>query len=161
MCGTWEACGTRDARGTRDAGRGALWRRWRLSEGALAGYCAAAAATTVAVGAGGTRHPVVALTVLAMAMLAVALRMTLPAALASGVIGWLFYDGFVIGRHAHLVMGGASGPLAGWSLLVVVAAALCGSAVGPRPVGPRLLGPRPVRPRLLGPRPLGPGEHHR
>ena len=56
-------------------------------------------------------------------------RMTMPAALASGVIGWLFYDGFLIGRHADLVLGR---PLAGWSLLVLVAAALCGSALGPR-----------------------------
>jgi hypothetical protein len=111
------------------AGRpGPSWQRWRLFEGALAGYCGAALATTVAVIAGGTRHPVVALGVAGFAMLALGLRMTLATAVASGVIGWLFYDGFVIGRHADLVLGG---PLAGWSLLALVAAALCGSALGP------------------------------
>ncbi len=110
------------------AGRhGESWRRWRMPEAAAAGYCAAAVATTAAIVAGGTRHPVVALAVLALAALGVALRMTLLAALACGGISWLFYDGFIIGRHAHLVW---KGPLTGWSLLVLAVVALCGSVLG-------------------------------
>jgi hypothetical protein len=104
-------------------------RRWRHAEGPLAGYCVAAAATAVAVLAGGTRHPLVALAVLAFALLVAARRMTLPAALASAGIAWLFYDGFIIGRHAQLVWDGARGA---WWLLVLVAAAVCGSVLGLR-----------------------------
>ncbi len=102
-------------------------RRWTQSQGPLAGYCVAAAATAVAVLAGGTRHPLVALAILAFALLVAARRMTLPTALASGGMAWLFYDGFIIGRHAQLVWDGARGA---WWLLVLVAAAVCGSLVG-------------------------------
>jgi hypothetical protein len=102
-------------------------RRLRHADGPLAGYCVAAAATAVAVLAGGTRHPLVALAVLAFALLVAARRMTLPAALASGGMAWLFYDGFIIGRHAQLAWAGARGGL--W-LLVLVAAAVCASVTG-------------------------------
>jgi K+-sensing histidine kinase KdpD len=102
-------------------------RRGRAAEGALAGYCVVAAATIAAVAAGGTRHPLVALVVLALAVLAAARKMTLPAGLASGVMAWLFYDGFVIGRHGDLAWTGAR---EAWWLLVLVAAAAFGSALG-------------------------------
>ena len=102
-------------------------RPWRNAEGALAGYCVVAAATTAAVAAGGTRHPVVALVVVALVVLAVARRMTLPTGLASGVMAWLFYDGFVIGRHGDLAWTGVREV---WWLLVLVAAAACGWALG-------------------------------
>jgi hypothetical protein len=102
-------------------------RRWRRAEGSLAGYCVAAAGTAVAVAAGGTRHPVGALAVLALAVVIAAGRMTLTAALASGAICWLFWDGFVIGRHGDLVW---HGPFVAWSLLVLGAAALSGFVLG-------------------------------
>jgi len=111
-------------------------RRWPIAEGALAGYAVAAVATIVAVAAGGTRHPLVALAVLAFALLIVARRMTLLAGLASGVTGWLFYDGFIIGRHGDLAWAGVR---EAWWLLVLIAAAAfgsaCGSAFGSRPRG--------------------------
>jgi hypothetical protein len=102
-------------------------RRWGNAEGTLAGYCVVAAATIAAVAAGGTRHPLVALVVLALAVLAAARRMRLPASLASGVMAWLFYDGFVIGRHGDLAW---TGEREAWWLLVLVAAAACGSVLG-------------------------------
>jgi hypothetical protein len=101
--------------------------RLRHAQAPLAGYCVAAAATAVAVLAGGTRHPLVALAILAFALLVAARRMTPPAALASGGMAWLYYDGFIIGRHAQLVWAGAQGA---WWLLVLVAAAVCGSVIG-------------------------------
>jgi hypothetical protein len=108
-------------------GPGESRRGFRYANGLLAGYCVAAVATAVAVAEGGTRHPVVALAVLAVALLAAGTRMTFPAALASGVMGWLFFDGFVIGRHANL---GWDGVREIWWLLVLVAAAGCGYALG-------------------------------
>jgi hypothetical protein len=102
-------------------------RRFRRAAGPLTGYCAAAAGTAVAVAAGGTRHPVAAIAVVALVLLAAATRMTLPAALISGAIGWFFYDGFVIGRHASL---GWDGVREVWWLLILMAAAGCGYALG-------------------------------
>jgi hypothetical protein len=103
--------------------------RWRNVEGVLAGYCVVAVATAVAVAAGGTRHPLVALAVLAFALLAAASRMTLPVGLASGILAWLFYDGFVIGRHGDLAWAGERGA---WWLAILLAVTACGRALGPR-----------------------------
>ena len=108
-------------------GPGGSRRGFRHAYGLLTGYCVAAVATAIAVAEGGTRHPVVAIAVLACALLAAGTRMTLPVALASGVIGWLFFDGFVIGRHANL---GWDGGREVWWLLVLVAAAGSGCALG-------------------------------
>jgi len=102
-------------------------RRWSASEALLGGYCLVAVATTAAVAAGGTGHPLVVLAVFASALLAAATRLTLPAALGSGMIAWLFYDGFVIGRHGHLAWGGTR---EAWWLLAFLGAALCGSVLG-------------------------------
>jgi K+-sensing histidine kinase KdpD len=104
-------------------------RRWGNAEGMLAGYCVIAAATIAVVAAGGTRHPLVALVVLALALLAATRRMTLPASLACGVMAWLFYDGFVIGRHGDLAWAGVR---EAWWLLVLLATAACGTALGHR-----------------------------
>ena len=95
--------------------------RWRNAEGALAGYCVVAVATAAAVTAGGTRHPLVALAVLAFALLVAASRMTLPVGLASAIMAWLFYDGFIIGRHADLAWAGVR---EAWWLAVLLAAAV-------------------------------------
>jgi hypothetical protein len=84
-----------------------------VSTGLLAGYCWLAAATGLAVLGGGTRRPAVALGILALAVLIVALRASWLAALGTGALGWLFYDGFFIGRHAQLAWHGVAdlGPL--------------------------------------------------
>ena len=105
-------------------------RRWRNAEGALAGYCLVAVATAAAVAAGGNRHPLVALVVLASALLVAARRMTLPVALASAAMAWLFYDGFIAGRHADLAWTGVRET---WWVLVLMAAAACGWALGAWP----------------------------
>jgi hypothetical protein len=72
------------------------------STGLLAGYCGLTLATGLAIAAGGTRRPAVALGLLGLAVLVVAMRTSWPAALGVGTLGWLFYDGFFIGRHANL-----------------------------------------------------------
>lgn len=113
----------REAASDRDGG--SSW--WRTADGLLAGYGLAAVVTMVAVAVGGTRHPGIAAAGLALAMFVAARRMSLPAAIASGGIGWLFYDGFIVGRHGDLVWGHGAG--AAWWLLVLVAAAGCGSAL--------------------------------
>jgi hypothetical protein len=100
---------------------------WRNAEGVLAGYCVVAVATAAAVATGGTRHPLVALAVLAFALLVAASRMTLPVAGASGTLAWLFYDGFVIGRHGDLAWAGVR---EAWWLLALVAVATGGWALG-------------------------------
>jgi hypothetical protein len=102
-------------------------RRLRAPEGLLAGYGAAAVATLAGVALGGTGHPKLALAVLQLAVLVAATKMSLPVALVSAVVAWLFYDGFVIGRHGNLAWEGASGE---WWLLVLVATAACGFALG-------------------------------
>jgi hypothetical protein len=102
-------------------------RRWRLPEGLLAVYCLSAVATTAAVAAGGTRHPLVALAVLASALLAATAHLTFGAALAAGGIAWLFFDGFVIGRHGNLAWGGTREV---WWILVLLGGALCGWVLG-------------------------------
>jgi hypothetical protein len=102
-------------------------RQLRVSEGLLAGYGVAAVATLAGVALGGTGHPLLAFAVLELAVLAAATKMPLPAALGSAAVAWLFYDGFVIGRHGHLAWEGDRGA---WWLLVLVAAGACGFALG-------------------------------
>jgi hypothetical protein len=79
---------------------------WAPSVGLVAGYCALAAATAVAVLTGGTQRPGVALALLAVTGFAVGTRTQWWVAMASGGMGWLFYDGFIAGRHAHLAWHG-------------------------------------------------------
>jgi len=84
-----------------------------------------AAATAVAVAADGTHRPAVALGIVSLAVFAVAIRTTVPVALATGAMGTLFYAGFITGRHAQLVWHGAVGVR--W-LCILLGAALCGVA---------------------------------
>jgi hypothetical protein len=100
-------------------------RTWAASYGLLAAYSASAAATAVAVADGGTRRPAFALGLLALAASAVGLRATLPVALATGGMGWLFYAGFITGRHAQLAWQGTADIR---RLAILTGAALCGTA---------------------------------
>jgi hypothetical protein len=95
------------------------------STGLLVGFCASAVATVAAVAAGGTHRPGIALGLMAIVVCVVATRMTAPVALATGAMGWLFYAGFIIGRHAQLAWHGAAD--AQW-LGILLGAALCGAA---------------------------------
>jgi hypothetical protein len=100
-------------------------RTWPTSTGLLVGYSALAAAAAAAAAAGGTHRPGIALGLMAVVACTVATRMTAPVALASGAMGWLFYAGFIIGRHAQLAWHGAAD--AQW-LGILLGAALCGVA---------------------------------
>jgi hypothetical protein len=103
------------------------WRRaLPASYGLLIGYGAMAAMTAVAVAAGGTRHPAVALALLAATACAVATRTTAPTAFGVGAMGWLFYDGFVVGRHADL---GWHGTVSMTQFAVLTGAAGCVAAL--------------------------------
>jgi hypothetical protein len=97
-----------------------------VSTGLLAGYCGLAVATGLAIAAGGTRRPVVALCVLGLAVLVIALRTQWPASLGVGALGWLFYDGFFVGRHAQLAWHGVADLRA---LGVLLGAAVGGIAI--------------------------------
>jgi hypothetical protein len=84
------------------------------SAGLLTGYCAVAATTALAVAAGAARRPGLGLALLGAAVLAVAVRTAASAAPGVGALGWLFYAGFITGRHADLAWHGTAslGPLA-------------------------------------------------
>jgi hypothetical protein len=110
--------------------------------GLPAGYAVMAATTAAAVALGGTRHPGVALALLAAATFAVAMRTTAAAALGTCVIGWLFYSGFITGRHADLAWHGPADLL---QLAVLAGAALCGMALSWWSAR-RASGRRPTRP---------------
>jgi hypothetical protein len=98
---------------------------WPAATGLLVGYCSMAAATAVAVAAGGTHRPGLALGIVSLAAFAVATRTAVPVALVTGAIGSLFYAGFITGRHAQLAWHGAAGFR--W-LCILLGAALCGAA---------------------------------
>ena len=83
-----------------------------------------AAATAVAVAAGGTHLPGVALGIVSLAVFAVAIRTTVLVALVTGGMGMLFYAGFISGRHAQLVWHGAADVRL---LCILLGAALCGA----------------------------------
>lgn len=100
-------------------------RTWVASTGLLAAYFASAAATTVAVADGGTHRPGFALGLLALAAFAVGLRATVLVALANDGISWLFYAGFITGRHANLAWQGTADIR---RLGILTGAALCGTA---------------------------------
>jgi hypothetical protein len=94
------------------------------SHGLLAGYGSAAATTATVVAAGGTRHSLVALVVIALVMAGVASRLSVPLGAAAGAMSWLFYDGFIIGRHAELAWHGS---VTGWQAAVCLGAGATGS----------------------------------
>ncbi len=101
-------------------------RTWATSAGLLAAYSASATATAVAVADGGTHRPGFALGLLSLAAFAVATRTTVPVALAAAGMGWLFYAGFITGRHAQLAWHGTADIR---RLGILLGAVLCGTAV--------------------------------
>jgi hypothetical protein len=101
-------------------------RTWAAANGLLAGYAGLAGATAVAVIVSGTHQPGRALAVLAVAAFGIGTRATLPVALASGGMGWLFYSGFITGRHGDLVWQGTTDVK---RIGILLGAAVCGVAV--------------------------------
>jgi hypothetical protein len=101
-------------------------RTWALPFGLLAGYCGLAAATGIAIAAGGTRRPGMALVILAVAVLLLATRMTALTAAGLGVMAWLFYSGFITGRHGDLTFYGLDGV---WRLVALADSAWTGVAL--------------------------------
>jgi K+-sensing histidine kinase KdpD len=93
---------------------------WAASYCLLTGYCVLAVVTAVAVMAGATRRPGLAIVLLAVAVFAIAVQAPAPAALGVAAIGWLFYAGFIAGRHGDLAWRGTGS--------IVAIAALAGAA---------------------------------
>jgi hypothetical protein len=96
---------------------------WSSPTGMLAGYCALAGATGIAVAVGGTRRPGMALGILAAVTLLVAARSTVWAAAGQSIGAWLFYAGFIAGRHGDLTWQGTAD---GWRLGVLAGSAAVG-----------------------------------
>ncbi len=94
-----------------------------MPTGLLIGYCGIAAATGIAVAAGGTRRPAMALAILAVATLLLAARATARAAAGLAVMAWLFYSGFIAGRHANLTWQGMEDV---WRLAMLAGSAAIG-----------------------------------
>jgi hypothetical protein len=130
-----------------------------VSTGLLAGYCGLAAATGLAIAAGGTRHPAVAVGLLGVAVLIVAMRTSWAAAPGLGALGWLFYDGFFIGRHAHLAWHG-TGDLRPLGVLLGAAAAGIALAWARETLPRRSWAPRSRNPRSWARGQAGSAAHH-
>jgi hypothetical protein len=81
-------------------------RTWALPGCLLAGYGGLAVATGIAVAAGGTRRPGMALAILAVAALLLGTRAKALAVAGLGPMAWLFYAGFIAGRHGGLTWDG-------------------------------------------------------
>jgi hypothetical protein len=102
-------------------------RCWSASSGLLAAYAGSAAVTAVVVVAGGTRHPAAAMVAYGL-LAAIVAAHTRPAAAAGvALIAWLFDNGFIIGRHAHLSWHGAADIR---RLVILLAAGAVGSMLG-------------------------------
>jgi K+-sensing histidine kinase KdpD len=100
-----------------------------VSYGLLAAYAGAAVVTAVVVLATGTRHPAAALVAYGLLAAIVAAHTRSAAAPGIALVAWLFYDGFIIGRHAHLSWHGAADVK---RLAILLAAGAIGSALGAR-----------------------------
>jgi hypothetical protein len=94
-----------------------------VSTALLVAYMGAAVTTMVVVLAGGTRHTGAALIPYAVLAAVISLRAPTRATPAIAVTAWLFYDGFITGRHAHLTWHGAA-DARGAAILLVAAAAV-------------------------------------
>jgi hypothetical protein len=104
-------------------------RAWPVPYGLLAAYAGAAVVTAGLVLAAGTRHPAAALVAYGLLAAIVAAHTRPAAAVGVALIVWLFDDGFIIGRHAHLSWHGAAD--ARW-LIILLAAGAMGSMLGAR-----------------------------
>jgi hypothetical protein len=102
---------------------------WPVSYGLLAGYAGAAAVTAVLVLASGTRHPAAALAVYGLLAAVVAAHTRPSAAAGVALVVWMFDNGFIIGRHAHLSWHGDADVR---RLVILLAAAAAGSVLGSR-----------------------------
>ena len=115
-------------------------RTWASASGLLAGYCGLAGATGIAVAVGGARRPSLALAILAVAVLLLATRAKALAAAGLGFMAWLFYAGFIAGRHGNLAWHGSDdvwwlGVLAGSAFLGVTLSWLAATLGGSQRAG--------------------------
>lgn len=90
-------------------------------------FAAGAVATTLLAATGGTRHPGADLVAYVLPAGALGLGARWWAAPAAAVVLWLFYDGFLVGRHGVLTWHGT---IDGWRLGLIVAGALGGLLIG-------------------------------
>jgi|HubBroStandDraft_6_1064221.scaffolds.fasta_scaffold865930_2 K+-sensing histidine kinase KdpD len=93
----------------------------------LSGYCVMAVVTAVAVAAGATRRPGLAVVLLTAAVFVIAVRAAALPALGVAAVGWLFYAGFIVGRHGDLAWRGTASIAA---IAALAGAALAGVAAG-------------------------------
>jgi hypothetical protein len=100
-----------------------------VSYGLLAAYTGAAVVTALLVLAGGTRHTAAALVAYGLLAAVVAAHTRPAAATGVALVAWMFDNGFIIGRHAHLSWHGAADVR---PLVVLLAAAAMGSVLGSR-----------------------------
>lgn len=100
---------------------------WPTATGLLAAFCGAAATTAVAVALGGTRQQDGSLAAFAVVTAVTAARSVPLAAPGIGVIAWMFDNGFLVNRHAHLAWHGAAD---GIRLGVLAGAAIAGAGLG-------------------------------
>jgi hypothetical protein len=101
-------------------------RTWALPSSLLAGYGGLAAATAIAAVAGGARRPGLALAIVAAAALLLATRAKAAAAAAIGPMAWLFYAGFITGRHGDLSWHGLADL---WRLAILAGSAAAGAGL--------------------------------
>jgi hypothetical protein len=101
--------------------------QWPPSTGLLVAFCGAAATTAVVVVLGGTREQDAALAAFAALTVAVAARSAPLAAPGIGMTAWMFDNGFLVNRHAHLVWHGAADAT---RLGVLLGVAACAAAAG-------------------------------
>ena len=135
-------------------------RTWASASGLLAGYCGLAGATGIAVAVGGARRPSLALAILAVAVLLLATRAKALAAAGLGFMAWLFYAGFIAGRHGNLAWHGSDdvwwlGVLAGSAFLGVTLSWLAATLGGSQRAGNHPAGNQRAGKHLTGNGPAG------
>jgi hypothetical protein len=116
-------------------------RRYRVAPGAAlaAGFAACVVLTTAVVALGGDRAPVAVLPVLAVPAVVLAWFGGPAAGFGCATLAWLFWDGFLVGREAQLVVRWPDAALFG----AVAAAALLAGVAGRVAERPRVRVPLP------------------
>jgi hypothetical protein len=101
--------------------------RWDVSISLGLAFCGSIAVTCVLAATGGTRRLSVDLIAYAALAAAVSVRTRALPIPAVAVIAWLFYAGFLVGRHGEISWHGS---IDVWRVAVIVGAAYCGAMIG-------------------------------